>query len=229
MCTEDISAQGVREVLSMSEKRMFAKQIVESDSFLDMPLSTQALYFHLSMYADDDGFLNAPKRIQRTIGATDDDLKLLIAKNFVIPFETGVMVIKHWKINNYIRSDRYKGTAYTDEKSMLMTKENGVYSLGIPSGYQVDTSRERNGSIDKNRLDKNRLNKCSSRGGKVNVLKKLTQEETENLFATYEDADYLIDEVENEINLKMKGAEIDNFYRYIIGYATKRGWMTIGG
>ena len=210
----------------MSEKRMFAKQIVESDSFLDMPLSTQALYFHLSMYADDDGFLNAPKRIQRTIGATDDDLKLLIAKNFVIPFETGVMVIKHWKINNYIRSDRYKGTAYTDEKSMLMTKENGVYSLGIPSGYQVDTSRERNGSIDKNRLDKNRLNKCSSRGGKVNVLKKLTQEETENLFATYEDADYLIDAVEDEINLKMKGNEIQDFYRYIIGYATNRGWST---
>lgn len=210
----------------MSEKRMFAKQIVESDSFLDMPLSTQALYFHLSMYADDDGFLNAPKRIQRTIGATDDDLKLLIAKNFVIPFETGVMVIKHWKINNYIRSDRYKGTAYTDEKSMLMTKENGVYSLGIPSGYQVDTSRERNGSIDKNRLDKNRLNKsCSSRGGKINVLKHLTPEETENLFDTYEDADYLIDAVEDEINLKVKGDEIQDLYRYIIGFATNIGWI----
>lgn len=210
----------------MSEKRMFAKQIVESDSFLDMPLSSQALYFHLSMYADDDGFLNAPKRIQRTIGATDDDLKLLIAKNFVIPFETGVMVIKHWKINNYIRSDRYKGTAYTDEKSMLLTKENGAYSLGIPSGYQVDTSRERNGSIDKNRLDKNRLNKCSSRGGKVNLLNKLTPEETESLFATYEDADYLIDAVEDEINIKKRGAEIENFYRYIIGFATNTGWLT---
>ena len=213
----------------MSEKRMFAKQIVESDSFLDMPLSSQALYFHLSMYADDDGFLNAPKRIQRTIGATDDDLKLLIAKKFVIPFETGVMVIKHWKINNFIRKDRYKETAYTDEKSMLSTKENGAYSLGIPDGNQTVTRRLQNGDIDKNRLDKNRLDKCSSKGGTINLLNKLTPEETENLFATYEDADYLIDEVEADINQKMKGTEIENFYRYIIGYATNKGWLTIGG
>ena len=99
----------------MSEKRMFAKQIVESDSFLDMPLSTQALYFHLGMAADDDGFINAPKRIQRSIGASDDDLKLLIAKSFIIPFESGVVVIKHWLINNYIRSDRKKDTTYPDE------------------------------------------------------------------------------------------------------------------
>ena len=212
----------------MSEKRMFSKQIVESDAFLDMPLSTQALYLHLGMMADDDGFINAPKRIQRTIGANEDDLKLLIAKNFIIPFESGVVVIKHWKINNYIRSDRYKETAYIDEKTMLETKKNGAYSLlGIPSGNQVDNKWEQNGSIDKNRLDKNRLNNSSSSGGKVNLLNKLTPEETENLFATYEDADYLIDAVEEEINLKMKGNEIDNFYRYIIGYATKRGWLTI--
>lgn len=208
----------------MSEKRMFAKQIVESDSFLDMPLSSQALYFHLGMAADDDGFINAPKRIQRSIGASDDDLKLLMAKNFVIPFESGVVVIKHWKINNYIRADRKRATAYPEEMSKLVIKENGAYRLATDS--QVTGKCPSSGSIDKNRLDKNRLNKCSSRGGKVNVLKKLTQEETENLFATYEDADYLIDAVEDEINLKMKGDEIQDFYRYIIGYAANRGWVT---
>jgi hypothetical protein len=87
----------------MAERRMFAKIIIDSDAFLDMPLSTQALYFHLSMRADDDGFINNPKKIQRTIGATDDDFKLLIAKHFVIPFDSGVVVIKHWKIHNYIQ------------------------------------------------------------------------------------------------------------------------------
>ncbi len=209
----------------MSEKRMFAKQIVESDSFLDMPLSSQALYFHLGMAADDDGFINAPKRIQRSIGASDDDLKLLMAKNFVIPFESGVVVIKHWKINNYIRADRKRATAYPEEMSKLVIKENGAYRLAIDG--QVTGNCQSDGSIDKNRLDKYRLNKCSSRGGKVNLLNKLTPEETENLFATYEDADYLIDEVEADINQKMKGSEIENFYRYIIGYATKKGWLTI--
>ena len=89
----------------MAERRMFAKTIIDSDSFLDMPLSTQALYFHLSMRADDDGFLNNSKKIQRMVGCSDDDLKLLIAKRFIIPFESGVVVIKHWRIHNYIRSD----------------------------------------------------------------------------------------------------------------------------
>ena len=86
----------------MAKRRMFSQQITDSDAFLDMPLSAQALYFHLGMSADDDGFVNNPKRVQRVIGANEDDLKLLIAKNFIIAFDTGVMVIKHWKINNYI-------------------------------------------------------------------------------------------------------------------------------
>lgn len=94
----------------MAEKRMFTKKITESDAFLDMPLSTQALYFHLNMAADDEGFVNNSKKIQRMIGASDDDLKLLIAKNFIIPFETGVIVIKHWKMHNYIQSDRFHHT-----------------------------------------------------------------------------------------------------------------------
>ena len=94
----------------MAERRMFAKTIIDSDEFLDMPLSAQALYFHLSMRADDDGFVNNPKKIQRMIGASDDDYKILIAKSFVLRFESGVIVIKHWRINNYIQKDRYKET-----------------------------------------------------------------------------------------------------------------------
>lgn len=113
----------------MAERRMFAKTIIDSDAFLDMPLSTQALYFHLAMRADDDGFINNPKKIQRTIAALDDDLKLLIAKNFIIPFDTGVVVIKHWRIHNYIQKDRYKETAYQEEMSMLGIKENNAYTL----------------------------------------------------------------------------------------------------
>jgi hypothetical protein len=126
----------------MAERRMFAKTIIDSDAFLDMPLSTQALYFHLSMRADDDGFINNPKKIQRIIGCSDDDLKLLIAKNFIIPFETGIVVIKHWKIHNYIQKDRYKETVYKEEKALLLTKTNNAYTLDtecIQDVYSSDT------------------------------------------------------------------------------------------
>ena len=118
---------------------MFAKTIIDSDAFLEMPMSTQALYFHLSMRADDDGFLNNPKKIQRMVGATEDDLKLLIAKNFIITFESGVIVIKHWKIHNYIQKDRYKPTVYQEEKDLLTTKENGSYTLCIQDVSNLET------------------------------------------------------------------------------------------
>lgn len=150
----------------MAERRMFSKTIIDSDAFLDMPLSTQALYFHLSMRADDDGFINNPRKIQRMISCCDDDLKLLIAKNFVIPFESGVCVIKHWRIHNYIRNDRYKETVYLEEKSQLEVKENKAYKLtntnkkqvdtvGIPDGDHLDTQvRLGKDSIGKDSIDK---------------------------------------------------------------------------
>ena len=126
-----------------AERRMFAKTIIDSDAFLDMPMSTQCLYFHLAMRADDDGFLNNPKKVQRMIGASEDDLKVLLGKKFLIAFESGVVVIKHWKIHNYIRNDRYKPTVYEEEKAKLKEKENGSYTLGIPDGipdgYRLDT------------------------------------------------------------------------------------------
>ena len=136
----------------MAERRMFAKTIIDSDAFLDMPLSTQALYFHLSMRADDDGFINNPKKIQRMIGGGDDDLKLLVAKNFLIPFESGVVVIKHWKIHNYIRNDRYKPTVYVEEKAMLEEKNNQAYTLGIPRGIPSDDQMETQVRLGKDRV-----------------------------------------------------------------------------
>lgn len=143
----------------MAERRMFAKTIIDSDAFLDMPLSTQALYFHLSMRADDDGFINNPKKIQRMVGASDDDLKLLIVKKFIIPFESGIVVIKHWKIHNYIRNDRYKPTNYQEEKAMLGEKENKSYTLnlGIPEDNQMETQV----SIGKVRLGEDSLDEDS--------------------------------------------------------------------
>lgn len=113
----------------MAERRMFAKTIIDSDAFLDMPLSTQALYFHLSMRADDDGFLNNANRIMRTIGANNNDFDLLLAKKFIIRFDGGICVIKHWRIHNYIQADRYSETNYKKEKSMLCLDENKAYTL----------------------------------------------------------------------------------------------------
>ena len=123
----------------MAERRMFAKTIVDSDAFLEMPLSTQALYFHLSMRADDEGFVNNPKKIQRMIGASDDDCKILVAKRFVLTFDSGIIVIKHWKIHNYIQTDRFKPTNYVEEKSKLMLDQKKAYTECIHNGYNLDT------------------------------------------------------------------------------------------
>lgn len=146
---------------------MFAKTIIDSDAFIDMPLSAQALYFHLSMRADDDGFINNPKKIQRMIGASDDDAKLLIMKKFLIPFESGVVVIKHWKIHNYIRGDRKKATMYPEEKALLVEKKNGAYALkneyltGIDGQVPVECPSS----------DGQMPDKCQHRLGKVSIGK----------------------------------------------------------
>lgn len=128
----------------MAERRMFAKTIVESDAFLDMPLSTQALYFHLGMHADDDGFVGSPRRISRNIGSSEDDLKILIAKKFILPFDSGIVVLKHWKINNYIQKDRYKPTPYLEERSALFLKENQTYTLTEPAVPETETPSNSN-------------------------------------------------------------------------------------
>jgi hypothetical protein len=157
----------------MAERRMFAKTIIDSDAFLDMPQSSQNLYFHLSMRADDDGFINNPKKVQRMVNASDDDLKLLCAKNFIIPFESGIVVIKHWKIHNYLRNDRYKPTVYQEERRQLGIKENGAYTLtlGIPTGIPAVTHGE-----TQVRLGKVRLGKDKTRGAKAPFVPPSLQE-----------------------------------------------------
>lgn len=130
----------------MAQKRMFDKTITNSDTFLDLPDSTQVLYFHLSMNADDDGFVNNWKSILRMTGTKEDDLKLLVAKSFIIPFDSGVIVIRHWRINNFLRKDRHIETKFQQELSMLEINENQEYRL--TSGQP---------SIDKNRIEKNSI------------------------------------------------------------------------
>lgn len=125
----------------MANRRMFSKDITDSDSFTSMPLSTQALYFHLGMNADDDGVVNSPRKIQKSLGATDDDLKLLVAKRFIIPIEdSGIIVIKHWKINNYIQKDRYTPSKYQKELALLGFDENNAYQTKEISLFD-DTSK----------------------------------------------------------------------------------------
>ncbi len=115
----------------MANKRMFNNSVLDTDAFLDMPLSAQALYFHLNLRADDDGFISNPKRIQGYIGASEDDLKLLVLKNFVIAFDDGVIVIKHWRMHNSIQKDRYHPTNYQEDLKLLGIKENKAYTLDV--------------------------------------------------------------------------------------------------
>ena len=131
----------------MAERRMFAKTIIDSDAFLDMPTSTQNLYFHLAMRADDDGFINNPKKIARMVSASDDDLKILLGKHFLIGFETGVVVIKHWRLHNYIARDRYKETVYKEEFSRLALKENNSYT--VKTDLQILTGQQCIQTVDK--------------------------------------------------------------------------------
>ena len=143
-----------KEKRKMAQKRMFSNLVVGSDDFLEMPDSSQNLYFHLSMQADDDGFVDNWKSIMRMTGKKEDDLKLLIAKSFVIPFESGILVIRHWRLNNYIQRDRYKETIHKDEKALLSMDKNNVYNL--------DTDCIQNVSSDKISIDKNSIEKNSS-------------------------------------------------------------------
>ena len=152
----------------MANKRMFCLDIVNSDAFLDMPLSAQALYFHLGMRADDDGFIGNPKSIQRLAGASQDDLMLLITKRFLIAFDNGVIAIKHWRMNNYIQKDRKKDTVYIELLNSLEVKENGSYTekkimdtVCIQDVSEMDSQN----SIDKISIDKDSIeidNSCSS-------------------------------------------------------------------
>lgn len=169
----------------MAERRMFTQKITESDVFLDMPLSSQALYFHLCMNADDDGFVKNPRRISRMMGASDDDFKLLIAKKFVLLYDTGIIVIKHWRMHNLLRKDRYKETEYTEEKKSLYLKENGAYTFDSNQGKPLlatnwqpnDNQLAPQDRIGKVRLGKDSIGKVSLDSS--NSYKEVVGESTE--------------------------------------------------
>ena len=162
----------------MADRRMMSRKIVESDAFYDLEPMQQALYFHLCMEADDDGFINNPKSIARGMGASIDDINALIDARFIISFSSGVICIKHWRINNTIQKDRYKETTYKEEKALLKVKENGAYTLDTQATEILDTqevesldtqeaetldTQEDDSVYPQNRLDKNRLDKRESK------------------------------------------------------------------
>ena len=138
---------------------MFSKQITNSDAFLDMPQSSQLLYFHLNMEADDDGFVGNPKRIARTIGSSEDDMKILLVKRFVLAFQNGVVVIKHWLLHNAVRKDMYRETQYLEEKKALKIKENGAYTEGRNELVTGSLHRIGKDRIGKDRIGKDRSDK----------------------------------------------------------------------
>ena len=212
----------------MAERRMFAKTIIDSDAFLDMPLSTQSLYFHLSMRADDDGFINNPKKIQRMIGCADDDLKVLIAKNFIIPFESGIVVIKHWKIHNYIRNDRYKETVYQEEKAMINTKDNNAYTLGIPSDNQVVYQMDTQDRLGKDRLDKESIEDISDSSESAPAPKKAVKHkhgEYLKVLLTDNEVEKLIEEYGKDMTVKL--IKFLDEYIEMKGYKAKNHYLAI--
>ncbi len=174
----------------MAERRMFAKTIIDSDAFLDMPQTTQLLYFHLSMRADDDGFINNPKSIMRNVRCTEDDIKVLISKKFIIPFENGIVVIKHWKIHNYIAKDRYKETKYKEERATLMLDENNAYTQNVSGLYteciQVVDELDTQDRIGKDREVEDSIGKVS-KGKKTPTVYYPTDDLLNQAFTDYVD------------------------------------------
>ena len=217
----------------MAERRMFAKTIIDSDAFLDMPISARLLYYDLSMRADDDGFVNSPKKIMRMIGATQDDLSRLALRKFIIPFDVGIVVIKHWKIHNYIRKDTYSETKYLEQKELLELDENNSYrlknnncdvSVDEPS-TQVRLGKDRIGKVSIDNIpaseetssaDTAKANRKHKYGEYQNVL--LKDEELQTLKEKYENWEELIKYLDEYI--EMKGYKAKSHYLCITKWVT---------
>lgn len=201
----------------MADRRMFSKTIIDSDTFLDMPLSAQALYFHLSMRADDDGFINNPKKIQRMIGASDDDCRLLIMKQLIIAFDSGVIVIKHWRLHNYIQKDRYKPTLYQNEKSTLELDESKVYTKCIQDVSNLDTQV---------RLGKVRLGKVKESEDKPHSPKK-AYGEFKNVLLSDDEYNLLIEQFGNPEQLikRLDEYKEQSGKQYNSDYMAIRKWV----
>lgn len=208
----------------MAQKRMFSLRIIDTDLFLDMPSSTQLLYFHLSLRADDDGFISSPKKITKMVNCSDDDLKLLTAKKFIIPFESGICVIKHWRIHNYIQKDRYSETLYKVEMAQLEDSE-GVYSLDtkcVQDVHEMDTQIRLGKSREE--LDINKDKPKKNVPVKINYAEFVSMTETEYNKLL---AEHGVDKVKKSITIldNYKGSNNKKYtsdYRAILSWVLER-------
>ena len=191
--------------MTMPERRMFAKTIIDSDAFLEMPMSARLLYYDLAMRADDDGFINSPRKIMKFVGATNDDMNILIARKFIIPFDNGVVVIKHWRIHNYIRKDTYNETSYKEQKALLELDENKAYRLS--NGFPVD------GSLTQVRIGKDSIGKDSIN----NNIKEVSKDTSEKKIFTPPS----VEEVQEYI--KSVGSKVDA--EAFVAFYESKGWM----
>ena len=179
----------------MAERRMFAKTIIDSDAFIDMPVTARLLYYDLSMRADDDGFVNSPKKIMRMIGASQDDLSILILRKFILPFDNGIVVIKHWRIHNYIRKDTYNETPSLEQKELLEFDENKAYRFKNLDSVDGSLTQVR---LGKDSIDKDNINIIDDKTTKkfkkptLEEVKEYCQERNNNV-----DAEHFIDYYES--------------------------------
>ena len=209
----------------MAQRRMFSLKIIDSDLFLDMPSSSQLLYFHLAMRGDDDGFVSSPKKIMKFIGCSDDDFKILLAKQFLIPFESGVVLIKDWKIHNYIQNDRYQKTHFINEKSLVSETENGSYQISLNNSYKEEEKCIQSVSkVDTQvRLGKDKVGKVSE--GK-NIYKErvmLSKEEYGKLLEKYKDKGLLDKGIEILNNyIQAKEPKYKSHYHVMIAWVYER-------
>lgn len=202
----------------MAQRRMMSMHIIDSDAFLDMPISSQNLYMHMLMRADDDGFISSPKKISRMVGCSDDDMKVLIGKKFVIPFESGICVIKHWRIHNYIQKDRYQETKYLEEMALLDVKENGAYSLDTECVQDGYTGKVRLGEVS---IVKDSIGEEKSLFGEFNNVK-LSSEEYLKVCGQYGDnnANALIEELSGY--LASTGKKYKSHYATLLSWARRK-------
>lgn len=209
----------------MAQRRMFSKQIVQTDAFMDMPVSSQLLYFHLAMEADDDGFVSSPRRIMKLIGSPVDDYNILLAKRFILQFESGICVIKHWRIHNYIQSDRYTETKYLEEKKALELKENGAYTECIQD-VSISDTQVRLGKVSIGKVSKEESTVLSPTisyglfGEFLNV--KLSHEENYKLIEKIgeKNTNLLIEELSGY--LKSTGKKYASHYATLLNWARRK-------
>lgn len=178
----------------MAQRRMFSLRVVDTDKFMDMSTSAQALYFHLGMHGDDDGFVSSPRKIARAAGCNDDDLRLLVTKGFIIPFDSGVVVISDWRVNNTLKNDRYQPTLYQDEMATLQNDGTGKYIVScdmVPSGFQNVSIAEPQHNLTKPNLTEH--NKTETRAADKPPRTRFSPPTVEEVHAYCQEKGYAID------------------------------------